>query len=156
GDAGCYSFQNSKNLTSGEGGAMVTSDEMIYFRAQSYQDNGGVRAKHDGKYTGNGINLRMPNFQGALLQHQLTRLEEQSRIREANADYLRKQLDEIGGVRAKKLLSGTTRHGYHLFIFEFDPEEFAGMNKSKFVAALKAEGLPAAGGYSATNKMDWV
>lgn len=156
GDAGCYSFQNSKNLTSGEGGAMVTSDETIYHRAQSYQDNGGGRAKHDGKYTGNGANLRLTNFQGALIQHQLTRLEAQSKIREANADYLRHQFEEIGGVRAKKLLPGTTRHGYHLFIFEFDPEAFAGMDKRKFVAALRAEGLPIGGGYSATNKMDWA
>lgn len=156
GDAGCYSFQNSKNLTSGEGGAMVTSDETIYHRAQSYQDNGGGRPKHDGGYTGNGANLRLTNFQGALLQHQLTRLEEQSKIREENAAYLRKQLDEIGGVRGKKLLAGTTRHGYHLFIFEYAPEAFAGMNKRKFTAALQAEGVPATGGYSATNKMDWA
>jgi len=156
GDAGCYSFQNSKNLTCGEGGALVTSDATLYQRAQSYQDNGGGRLKHDGGYTGNGANLRLPNFQGALLQHQLARLDAQSKIREANADYLRKQLDEIGGVRAKKLLAGTTRHGYHLFIFEFDREAFANLGKNKFTAALRAEGVPATGGYSATNKMEWA
>ncbi len=156
GDAGCYSFQNSKNLTCGEGGALVTSNEKLYHRAQSYQDNGGGRPKHDGGYTGNGANLRLPNFQGALLQHQLARLEAQSKLREANALYLRQHFDDIGGIRAKKLLPGTTRHGYHLFIFEFHPEFFAGLNKQKFTAALRAEGIPVSGGYSATNKMDWA
>lgn len=156
GDAGCYSFQNSKNLTSGEGGALVTSNETLYARAQSYQDNGGGRLKHDGGYTGNGVNLRLTNFQGALLQHQLARLEVQSKIREDNASYLRQLLDEIGGVRAKKLLAGTTRHGYHLFIFEFDRDAFANLGKNKFTAALRAEGVPATGGYSATNKFDWA
>ena len=156
GDTGCYSFQNSKNLTSGEGGAMVTANEQLYRRAQAYQNNGSGRSPNDGHFTGNGINLRLTQFQGALLQHQLTRLDEQSRRREANAAYLRKLMDDIGGVRAKTLLPGTTRHGYHLFVFDYDPDQFAGMTKPKFIAALSAEGVPVSGGYNATNKMPWV
>lgn len=152
-DTGCFSFQNSKNLTSGDGGALVTSSEQIYRRANAYHDNGmGRIGGHDGQFTGNGANLRMPQFQGALLQHQLTRLEEQSLHREANADHLRKQLDEIGGVRAKTQLAGTTRHGCHLFVFDFDANAFAGLTKSKFLAALRAEGVSVSGGYGALNK----
>ncbi len=156
GDVGCYSFQNSKNLTSGEGGALVTANPQIYHRAQAYQNNGSGRFPHDGGFTGNGVNLRMTQFQGALLQHQLKRLDEQSRRREVNAAYLRKQLEDVGGVHPKTLLPGTTRHGYHLFVFDFDPDQFAGMDKSKFTAALQAEGVPVSGGYNALNKAPWA
>ncbi len=156
GDAGCYSFQNSKNITSGEGGAMVTPREDVYARANAFQNQGGGKVPTDGRFTANGGNFRLTNFQGAILNQQLARLEEQSRLREANADYLAKVMLDVGGVNAKKKLPGATRHGYHLFVFEYDPQQFAGMNKSRFLKALAAEGIPAAGGYAALNKAPWV
>jgi dTDP-4-amino-4,6-dideoxygalactose transaminase len=156
GDAGCYSFQNSKNITSGEGGAMVTPRADVYARANAYQNQGGGKLPTDGKFTSGGGNFRLKNFQGAILSEQLKRLDEQSRIREGNADYLSKLMQEVGGVGAKKKLAGTTRHGYHLFVFDYDPEQFAGMKKTTFLKALSAEGIPAAGGYTALNKGPWV
>src|SRR5690606_19457389 len=67
GDAGCFSVQNSKNITSGEGGAVTTRDEALYANAQAYQNQGLGRLKSDGKRTSNGANLRLTEFQGALL-----------------------------------------------------------------------------------------
>jgi len=156
GDAGCYSFQNSKNITSGEGGAMVTPREDVYARANAFQNQGGGKVANDGKFTANGGNFRLTNFQGAILREQLKRLDEQSRKREANADYLSKLLLEVGGVSAKTKLAGTTRHGYHLYVFQYEPQAFAGMNKTTFLKALGAEGIPASGGYTALNKASWV
>ena len=156
GDAGCFSFQNSKNLTSGEGGALLTSDESVYHRAQAFHNNGNGRFAHDGGFTANGANFRLTEFQGALLLEQHQRLEQQSSRREANAAYLDALLAETEGVTPKKKLAGTTRHGYHLYIFDYDPQAFAGMKKDRFRAALQAEGIPVSGGYGATNKMPWV
>ena len=156
GDAGCYSFQNSKNITSGEGGAMVTPREEIYLRAAAFQNQGTGKRPSDGQFTANGGNFRLTNFQGAILREQLKRLDEQSRHREANADYLSKLLLEVGGVSAKKKLAGTTRHGYHLYVWEYDPAQFAGMDKATFLKALTAEGIPASGGYGPLNKQPWV
>lgn len=156
GDAGCYSFQNSKNLTSGEGGALVTEREDLYHRAQAYHSNGNGHFDHGGHFTANGANLRLTEFQGALLTQQLRRLEQQSRRREQNAAYLDSLLADVDGVTPKKKLSGTTRHGYHLYVFDYDPAAFAGMTKDQFRAALGAEGIPVSGGYRATNKMPWV
>lgn len=156
GDAGCYSFQNSKNITSGEGGAMVTPREEIYYRAAAFQNQGAGKHPSDGKFTANGGNFRLTNFQGAILREQLKRLDEQSRKREANADYLSQLLLEVGGVSAKKKLAGTTRHGYHLYVFQYEPQQFAGMNKATFLKALSAEGIPAGGGYTALNQAPWV
>lgn len=156
GDAGCFSFQNSKNLTSGEGGAILTKHESLYHRAQAFHHNGNGRFDHDGGFTGGGGNFRLTEFQGALLREQHQRLEEQSRRREANGAHLDTLLAEIDGVASKKKLPGTTRHGYHLYIFDYDPEAFAGMTKNRFRAALQAEGIPVSGGYAATNRMPWV
>lgn len=156
GDAGCFSFQNSKNLTSGEGGALVTNDESLYQRARAFHTNGNGHFDADGVFTGSAGNFRLTEFQGALLLEQYQRLEEQSRRREANAAYLDKLLGEIDGIGPKQKLAGTTRHGYHLYIFDFQPEAFAGMTKSRFRSALAAEGVPVSGGYDATNKMPWV
>ncbi|QDT56973.1 L-glutamine:2-deoxy-scyllo-inosose aminotransferase [Caulifigura coniformis] len=156
GDAGCYSFQNSKNITSGEGGAMVTPRADIYARANAYQNQGGGKVPTDGKFTAGGGNFRLTNFQGAILVEQLKRLDEQSRIREGNAEYLSRLLQEIGGVGAKKTVPGNTRNGYHLYVFDYDPAQFAGMKKATFLKALGAEGVPASGGYAALNKAPWV
>lgn len=156
GDAGCFSFQNSKNLNSGEGGAVITNRESLYHRAQAFHNNGNGHYDHDGGFTGGGANFRLTEFQAAVLTAQHARLDQQSRRREANAAYLDTLLSEIDGVAPKKKLPGTTRHGYHLYIFDYQPEAFAGMSKNRFRAALQAEGIPVSGGYGATNAMPWV
>ena len=156
GDAGCFSFQNSKNITSGEGGAVTTNDKQLLGRAQAFQNNGRSQIGDDGGFTSNGANLRLTEFQAAILLEQHRRLDEQSRRRENNGAYLVKLLDGIPGVRAKPTYPGATRHGYHLFMAEYDPDQFAGMTKTRFLEALRAEGIPASGGYAPTNKMSFV
>jgi dTDP-4-amino-4,6-dideoxygalactose transaminase len=156
GDTGCYSFQNSKMLTCGDGGALVTNDEKLYFRAQAFHNNGNAKFKHDGGFTANGGNFRLTQFQGALLLEQLKRFEEQARRREANLNSLNKLLAGIDGIEPKKALAGTTRHGSYLYVFSYEPEKFAGMDKDTFRAAVAAEGVPVDDGYSALNKAPWV
>jgi perosamine synthetase len=155
GDAGCFSFQNSKNLTSGDGGAMTTSDPLVHARAAAFHNN-GYSKNDDGVRTSNGMNLRLTEFQGALLLAQLSRNLEFTRRREENGAYLNQLLEAIPGVRPKKTYPGTTRHGYHLYMFDYDPDGFAGMSKSRFLQALSAEGIPVSGGYSALNKQPFI
>ena len=156
GDTGCFSFQNSKLLTSGDGGALVTNNEALYHRAQAFHNNSNGRFDHDGKFTANGGNFRMTQFQGALLQEQLKRLDQQARRREANAAYLDTLLSHVDGIYPKKRLKGTTRHGCFLYVFDYDPDKFAGMDKTSFRKAVAAEGVPVSPGYSALNKQPWV
>ena len=156
GDAGCFSFQNSKNNTSGEGGALTTSSRHVFGQARVFHNNGNGEDSDDGGRTSNGLNLRLTEFQGALLLAQLTRNETFARQREAQGAYLNQLLQEIPGVHPKETYPGTTRHGYHLFMFDFDPDQFAGMTKSRFLTALNAEGIPARGGYGALNKQSFV
>ena len=156
GDVGCFSFQNSKNMTSGDGGALTTSDQKIFARAQAFQNNGFGRSNDDGAFTAHGSNLRLTELQGALLLGQFKRNEELTRRREENGAYLDKLLESVPGVRPKQTYEGTTRHGYHLYVFDYDPQQFAGMSKSLFLKAIRAEGMTVSGGYSALNKQAFI
>lgn len=153
GDTGCFSFQVTKNLSGGEGGALMTNREDLIERAISFHTNGRPWKLTSGfSYVQNGANLRMTEFQGALLLEQLTRLEAQSQVREQNAIHLTKRLEAIPGIRPAKGYSGTTRNAYHLYMFRYDSEAFGGLSRDRFREALRAEGVPNSPGYSPLNK----
>jgi dTDP-4-amino-4,6-dideoxygalactose transaminase len=154
GTVGCFSFQASKNLNSGEGGAILTNDSDIMERCYAYHNNSRRRNTpgYDFSYIGRGLNLRLTEFQAALLMAQMTRLGKQSETRESNAGYLTKQLKEIPGISPAEGYSGCTRNAYHLYMFRYDASKFAGLPRDKFLKALSAEGIPASAGYSPLNK----
>ncbi|MFN3653079.1 MAG: DegT/DnrJ/EryC1/StrS family aminotransferase [Armatimonadota bacterium] len=155
GDLGCFSFQASKNLNSGEGGAVVTSNKELYERCFAVHNQGFV-PRGGSISPAEGCNLRMTEFQGALLLEQMTRLEEQSRVREQNAAYLTAQLKEIPGIRPARMYEGCTRNAYHLYMFRYDPQGFAGVPRARFLQALQAEGVPCSGGYTPLNRQPFL
>lgn len=152
GACGCFSFQASKNLNCGEGGALVTGDEEIDRQARSFQNNGRAWAGAPGQYARNGANLRLTEFQGALLSTQMGRLEDQSRTRERNAARLTERLEAIGGLVPVRPHDGCTRNAYHLYMCRYGPEAFAGLPRAKFLEALAAEGVGASPGYGPLNR----
>ena len=152
GELGCFSFQASKNLNSGEGGAIVSNDEELIRVCESFHNAGRGAATADFSYVRNGSNHRMTEFQAALLLAQLERLEEQSRVREQNAEYLTKQLREIAGITPARMYEGCTRNAYHLYMLRYDKAHFAGVPRARFLEALQAEGIPCSGGYAPLNK----
>ncbi len=156
GDLGCFSFQASKNLNSGEGGAILTSDLGLHEFCKSFQDQGRGPAGAAFAYARHGANLRMTEFQAALLLQQLTRLEEQSQVREQNAAYLTSLLREIPGTSPARMYEGTTRNGYHLYMLRYDPAHFADLPRARFLAALAKEGIPCASGYTPLNKEPFI
>lgn len=152
GALGCFSFQASKNLNSGEGGAILTNDTDLYRVCRSFHNNGRGDTGSGFGYVRNGANLRITEFQAALLAEQLKRVEEQSRRREQNAAYLTRQLAEIPGIRPARMYPGATRNAYHLYMFRYDRAQFAGLSRTQFLKALEAEGIPCSGGYTPLNK----
>jgi perosamine synthetase len=148
GDLGCFSFQVSKNLSSGEGGAIVTNRDDLIESCRSFQNNGRGKVDASFAFVRNGANLRMTEFQGALLSQQLTRLEAQARTREQNAAYLTALLREIPGVHPARTYEGCTRNAYHLYMFRYEKTHFANLPRAKFLEALHAEGIPCSSGYS--------
>ncbi|MCL4795002.1 MAG: DegT/DnrJ/EryC1/StrS family aminotransferase [Bryobacteraceae bacterium] len=155
GDCGTFSFQASKNLNSGEGGALVTNDEALFDRAWAFHGNGRARRITSATLSGwamNGANLRLTEFQGALLLAQMTRLERQSQTRETNAAALTKYLKEIPGIHPQVIDEGCTRNAWHLYMLRYDPAAFAGLPRAGFLKALQAEGVSGSGGYTPLNR----
>ena len=139
GTAGCFSFQVTKNLCSGEGGAILTADLDLAQKCYAFHNNCRARQITGYNFTYLGArsqNLRMTEFQGALLLAQMTRVEEQSRTREQNAQYLTKMLCEIPGIVPAKTYEGCTRNAYHLYMLRYKPEQFANLPRAKFLEAL--------------------
>jgi perosamine synthetase len=154
GKAGCFSFQASKNLNSGEGGAILTDDEAFVETCYRFHNNGRGRRNtgDDFSYRNSGANLRMTEFQAALLTAQMTRLEAQSRKRDENAAHLTSLLRQIPGITPARMYEGCTRNAYHLYMFRYDSSRFSGLPRAAFLKALAAEGVPSQGGYSPLNK----
>lgn len=147
--AGCFSFQASKNLTAGEGGAIVTNDGEFADKCFNFHNQGGGRPRTSGG--GRGANFRLTEFQGGLLLAQMTRLEAQSKIRDQNAAYLTSLLGEIPGIKPARLHDGCTRSAYHLYMFRYQKERFGNLPRAKFMEALGKEGISASGGYTPLN-----
>jgi len=152
GDLGCFSFQASKNLNSGEGGAIVGNNATLIEVAKSFHNQGRAAPDAGFAWARNGDNRRLTEFQGALLLAQLTRLEEQSRTRETNAAYLTKLLGEIPGIQPARMIEGCTRNAYHLYMFRYAAAQFSDLQRQRFLKALQAEGIPCSAGYSPLNK----
>ncbi len=147
---GAFSFQASKNLNSGEGGAIISNDEGFIRKCYSFHHQGqsaDSASLEPGSGT-RGSNLRITEFQAGILLAQMTRLEEQVKKRSENAAYLTKIFNEIPGIKPAELYKGVTRSAYHLYMFRYDKAAFYGMDRSKFIDALHAEGVPCSGGYS--------
>jgi dTDP-4-amino-4,6-dideoxygalactose transaminase len=147
GDMGSFSFQSSKNINSGEGGALTTNDAELHQQAWSYKNcgrtPGGLWYQHDVL----GDNLRLSQFQAAILRAQLTRLEEQAELRLTNGGYLCAGLRALGGIEPQPEDARVTRHGFHLVIARYNAEAFSGWSRARFIEALRAEGIPCAQGY---------
>jgi dTDP-4-amino-4,6-dideoxygalactose transaminase len=156
GTTGCFSFQVSKNLSSGEGGAVVSQDADLIEKCWSFHNNGRSRRSTGFSYQANGVNLRMTEFQAALLLSGMTRLQEQSAVRDQNAAYLTSMLREIRGIEPAKLHSGCTRSSWHVYMMRYRKEQFAGIPRKDFLRALQAEGVPCSGGYSPLNKEPFI
>jgi dTDP-4-amino-4,6-dideoxygalactose transaminase len=156
GDLGCFSFQASKNLNCGEGGAILSNNEELIRVCDSFHNNGRGQAGPGFSYVRNGCNHRMTEFQAALLLAQWERLEEQSRLREENGEYLTRILREIPGITPARMYDGCTRNAYHLYMLRYGPEHFAGLPRARFLQALEAEGIPCSGGYSPLNREPFV
>jgi len=147
GDAGCFSFQSSKNLTSGEGGMVITNDEKLFDMMNSLRNVGRVKGGQWYEHHNLGCNYRITQLQVVLLSTQLKRLKEQTKRRHENGTYLNSLLEKIDGIKPLTRGLGETIHSYHIYIFKYDKLKFNNLSKSRFAQMLAAEGVPCFMGY---------
>lgn len=147
GDVGCFSFQASKNLNAGEGGLVITDDDEIYRRAWSIANVGRVPDGDWYEHPVLGSNHRMTEFQGAILQAQMTRMDDQLARRERSARRLHDGLADVDGIVPQSEHPDASPRAYHLYILRLDRSELPGITRSAFLEALGAEGIPIGSGY---------
>lgn len=147
GQFGSFSFQASKNMTSGEGGILTTSDDALADQAWSLHNCGRVRGGAWYAHSILGSNYRMTEFQAAALRVQLAHLSDDVTRRERAAARLSDALVSIGGLLPQPRDPRATTHAWHLFQMTYDPDAFAGLDRGRFLEALGAEGVAGSAGY---------
>lgn len=165
GDIGSFSFQLSKLLTAGEGGAVTTNNFELAERLDALRNCGrrpiGMDADVDkgaGFYSdqGNFIqsgNFRITEFQAAILIEGLKRLPEQNLVRDENAIYLNSLLSALPGIKTMKRDRRETKGAYYNFSFRYNKNQFKDLPVEKFRAALTAEiGIEVAASYVPLSK----
>ena len=145
---GCFSFQQSKSITCGEGGAVVTDNEDFADGVWAVHNCGRTRgaAKYD--HTALGGNFRLGEFESTILREQLKRLPEQTKARMENAAILTEAIRGIDGLDVLKADDRITQRGYYFYIIRYNSEAWGGIHRDTVLRALVAEGMPMGRGYS--------
>jgi len=136
GDFGTYSFQRSKLMTGGEGGAILTQDEDSYWKIVSQRSCGreykeGVKV-HSGNY-------RMTSFQAAVLRGQLSAHRKNAPRIDRNGLALDRAVADAPGVEPLRRNKHITRQCGYAFVFCYDKKSYDGLDANAFRRALSAE-----------------
>lgn len=140
GDIGIYSLNYHKHIHTGEGGLVVTDDDLLAERVRMIRNHAEAvvdgRAFH-GLTNMVGFNFRMTEIEAAIGREQLKKLNYLLAERKKNIDYLEKRLSSIPCLAMTSVRSEST-HVYYLHTMKFK-ESIAGIHRNKFVDAVKAE-----------------
>lgn len=139
GEIGCFSLQQSKHITCGDGGITITNDEEYAMRGKLFMDKGWHRAQYGPrKYEVFGPNYRMNELSGAVALAQTRKMRGIIDLRRARGDLLRSLVKDVPHVRVQKLIDGC-RHTY--WQFGMRVEDDAPFTPGEFARALSAEGV---------------
>src|SRR5215472_6437882 len=145
GDLGAFSFQSSKLITSGEGGAVITNNLEYLELVQSYINAGRASQTDQFHHRIVGFNYRLGEFQAAVLAAQLERLPEQAKTREQNMKQLESRLKDTCGIGLLKPDPRITRLAPYGYVLKYFSEQANDVRRAAFVAALQLEGIPCDG-----------
>ena len=141
GDFGCFSFEQTKLVSCGEGGMVLVKDGSLGEQVFGFSGESGNQFERvfSGGRRNVGWNSRITEMQAAILIQQFGRMEEQKQKRLRNADYLRKGLSQIPGVDP---LPHAPDQNFYSYIMRYDSRRFSDVPKRIFMEALVAEGIP--------------
>ena len=135
---GCFSFQTSKTIACGEGGAIIGNDEALMDKCYTVHNHGTSRK---GNTEVIGPKYRMNEFQAAVLLGQLAGAQERFRRRNENATYLTSRLKGCPAVVPQKLYEGTASGSFYLYTMSYKKEHCNNVERSRFFKAMEAEGV---------------
>ena len=139
GDLGCFSFQSSKTIACGEGGAVIGNDEHLMDKCYTVHNHGTSR---QGRTEVAGPKYRMNELEAALLLGQLPGVDERFARRNENAARLTAGIKGIPGLVPQKLYEGTKSGSFYIYGLSYKKEHFNGAERGKFLKAIAAEGIP--------------
>ncbi len=148
GDVGCFSFYLNKNMTTAEGGIIVTSDDEIAQRAASIRNHCRPEFSNIPNvpayniFWGIGWNLRMSSLQAVIGRAQLKRLDESNQRRARNAQHIRSHVEAFDWLRPQTVTKDV-KHVYWMQGFRID--EDSKVRRDEFASAVTAEGVKAEG-----------
>jgi len=145
GDLGAFSFQSSKLITCGEGGAVITNNLEYMEKVQSYINAGRASVTDQYRHRIIGFNYRLGEFQAAVLGAQIDRLAEQSKTRAENMSYLETRLKGTPAIGLLKPDPRITRLAPYGYVLKYFANQAKGVHRASFVAALQLEGIPCDG-----------
>lgn len=154
GDVGTFSFQASKVMSAGEGGVATTQNDEIAERLWSYRNCGRIRTGVWYEHHRTGSNVRLPEWQGAILRGQLRRLAGQCEHRRQAYESFLAGIRGIPGLKPRVLHPDGTQRCLSVIILRFTGEGWDGVHRNGFVKALQAEGVPVSIGYGWANYMN--
>ncbi len=150
GNLGVFSFQETKNITTGEGGMVITKDPVMAKRVRLIRNHGesipDASWSKDDLVNIVGMNYRMTELTAAVGVAQLKKLDKNNRIRTGNTGFLIRSLESLRGIRIPHYEKGEVPH---ILAMCYDAR-VTGVERSSILAALRAEGIPVGSGYLKT------
>ncbi|HOA38374.1 MAG TPA: DegT/DnrJ/EryC1/StrS family aminotransferase [Flavihumibacter sp.] len=153
GHLGCFSFQASKQIACGEGGAVIGNDEALMEKVYTVQNHGTNRK---GANVTIGPKYRMNELEGSILLAQLDKAYDRFTLRNKNAAYLTEKLKGLNGLTPQKQYPGAESSGYYLYALRYRKEAFGGAERSQFLKAVAAEGINLNGYIKGLNREPWT
>ncbi|HUU43692.1 MAG TPA: DegT/DnrJ/EryC1/StrS family aminotransferase [Planctomycetota bacterium] len=148
GDVGCFSLNDFKHISAGDGGMVVTNrddlaEKLAMFADKNYRRTAGGTPLRE--IASLAPNYRMTELQGAVGLAQLGKLKSICRRRHIEGDGITRGIRGIPGVHPHEVVAGG-RCTYWFYMMRVEPGVL-GVSREEFVAALQAEGLAASAGY---------
>lgn len=145
GHLACFSLQNTKQVTCGDGGVVASEDEKFGPLLQRYGDKGFDRLGKTGLFDAFSTNYRMSEPQAAVAAAQLARVESIAERRSHLGSLLTEKLAGLAGIEPHGVRADD-RCTYWFYMLRIVPGAFR-CNRAEFVKALVAEGAPTSAGY---------
>jgi perosamine synthetase len=138
GDYGVFAFYPNKQITTGEGGMIVTNDDRANDFMRALRSQGRAPGDTWLQHTYLGYNYRLDDMSAALGRVQMTRIEELLNKRQRVADWYVERLSEIQGVEPPIVSSNTSRVSWFVYVIRFNP----GLNRDNIAQRLIEKGIP--------------
>jgi dTDP-4-amino-4,6-dideoxygalactose transaminase len=138
GDFGVFAFYPNKQITTGEGGVIITNDDKAAHFMRALRNQGRAPGDTWLQHTHLGYNYRIDEMSAAMGASQMSRLDEILSKREQVAAWYESRLAEIAGVEIPFIESFTTRTSWFVYVIRFDKK----INRDEMAKKLEARGIP--------------